>query len=84
MKVYAWHFKDLIRPASREGQSVDKVSLMAKRIYLPTDDILTDYYVIENSLTETIVNNNGESARLAEIRDSLLPKLMSGELSIDG
>jgi len=31
---------------------------------------------------ETILNNENESARLATLRDTLLPRLMSGELSV--
>ena len=77
---HPFYFKDLIRPASREGQSVDKTALMRKIIYLPPDNMLANYDEIESSLAELIQVNNDESARLATLRDTLLPRLMSGEL----
>jgi len=82
IKTHTFYFKDLIRPATREGQSVDKVALMAKIIYLPPDEVLAEYYATEDTLTEMIRLNSEESCRLAEIRDSLMPRLISGDLSV--
>ncbi len=36
-----------------------------------------------NAIMETIKNNSLESRRLAELRDTLLPRLMSGELKVN-
>jgi type I restriction enzyme S subunit len=36
-----------------------------------------------NSLYSMIYNNEQESRRLAELRDTLLPRLMSGELKVN-
>ena len=82
IKAHSLYFKDLIRPATREGQSVDKSALMLKSMYLPPDDVLAEYYAIEDSLTSEIQGNGKESAHLADLRDTLLPRLMSGELSV--
>ena len=82
IKVHSFYFKDLIRPATREGQGVDKAALMLKSIYLPSADVLAEYYIIEDALTTQVREREAESARLAETRDALLPRLMSGELSI--
>jgi type I restriction enzyme S subunit len=82
IKAHSFYFKDLIRPATREGQGIDKAALMMKSIYLPPDSILADYYTIEDSLTTQIRKKQAESVCLAEIRDTLLPRLMSGELSV--
>ena len=81
IKAHSFYFKDLIRPATREGQGVDKTALMLKTIYLPPDKNLADYYAIKDSLTEQIRLNEAEIVRLATLRDMLLPRLMSGELS---
>ena len=81
INAHSLYFKDLIRPATREGQGVDKGALMLKSIYLPPDRILADYYVIEDALTEQMREKEAESARLTALRDTLLPRLMSGELS---
>ncbi|SLM18272.1 Restriction modification system DNA specificity domain protein (fragment) [uncultured spirochete] len=82
IKAHHSYFKDLIRPATREGQGVDKGALMLKSIYLPQNDALADYYAIEDALTAQIREKEVESARLASLRDTLLPRLISGELSV--
>ena len=54
-------------------------------INLPTlgnESIINFCKVVEPIIT-TILNNAKESTRLATLRDTLLPKLMSGELSVD-
>jgi type I restriction enzyme S subunit len=84
IKTHSAYFKDLIRPSTREGQGVDKGALMSKSIYLPSDDVLAEYYAVEDTLIAKISENEEESARLAALRDSLLPRLMSGELSVAG
>lgn len=82
IKAHSFYFKDLIRPATREGQGVDKTALMLKSIYLPPDETLAEYYAIEDSLTDQIREKDAESTRLAALRDALIPKLMSGELAV--
>lgn len=76
------YFHDLIKPASREGQGLDKGILMRKKIYLPDDETLKRYYEIEDSLTATLNVIRQENQKLGEIRDSLLPRLMSGEIDV--
>jgi type I restriction enzyme S subunit len=83
IKMHSSYFKNLIRPATREGQGVDKAALMLKSIYLPPDDVLMKYYVIEDVLTTGIQRNNDESRALAAIRNTLLPGLMSGEIEVE-
>ena len=82
IKANTFYFKDLIRPATREGQGVDKDALMSKSIYLPPDGVLAEYYAIEDALTTGIRENIEESTRLATLRETLLPRLMSGELPV--
>lgn len=76
------YFRDLIKPASREGQGIDKNVLMQKQILLPPFDVLQSYYSIENALTQKIAYNQVENARLAELRDTLLPRLLTGEINV--
>ena len=76
------YFRDLIKPASREGQGIDKNVLMQKQILLPPFDVLQSYYSIENALTQKVAYNQAENARLAELRDTLLPRLMHGEIDV--
>ena len=76
------YFADLIKPASREGQGVDKALLMKKVICIPPSKImdvfLEKYYSIMH-LTEIRIHEN---THLSLLRDTLLPRLMSGEIEI--
>ena len=51
---------------------------------VPTNEVIEKFSKIVNSLYEEFIKNTIESRRLAELRDTLLPRLMSGELSMDG
>lgn len=82
IKANYQYFKDLIKPASREGQGIDKNALMKKAILVPPQDVLEKYYHIERKLVEMAHHVLEENERLAEIRDTLLPKLMSGEIDV--
>jgi type I restriction enzyme S subunit len=61
--------------------SMTTAVLNALEIMLPSDESLASFEVAVNPMFLQIQANNAESARLAELRDSLLPRLMSGELS---
>ena len=82
MKAKIAEFNSLIGTAAREGQSLDKGQLMQKKIYVPTKDVLQDFFAHYVPIMESIHNTEQESSRLAQLRDALLPKLMSGELKI--
>jgi len=49
---------------------------------LPTDDVLNKFDKIVKPIFSMILSKTRESKRLIEIRDTLLPKLMSGELDV--
>lgn len=57
--------------------------LKAMKIALPIKKILLDFDKIIVSLFFQIENNTKESRRLAQLRDTLLPRLMSGELKVN-
>lgn len=76
-------FKDLIKPASREGQGIDKVALMQKTLLLPSKETLDKYYEMESVYTSIMKQLQAENKTLTEIRDELLPKLMSGEIDVE-
>ena len=79
---YMPYFKDIIKPASREGQGIDQNVLMIKQIYVPPDNIFNEFYQIDNNFNNLIDLNNNEIDKLTELRDTLLPKLMSGEIDV--
>ena len=49
---------------------------------LPTDDVLNKFDKIVKPIFSMILSKTRESKRLIEIKDTLLPKLMSGELDV--
>lgn len=51
-------------------------------IYLPTANEIREFNCLVKPMFEKIVSRTYENALLAEMRDSLLPKLMSGELDV--
>ena len=51
-------------------------------IVVPCDNVLNVFQSVADSLFEEIDNNHHQSTILAKIRDSLLPKLMSGEIEV--
>lgn len=50
--------------------------------YLPTEDVLKKFDGLVQPIFSMILSKTREIKRLAEIRDTLLPKLMSGELDV--
>lgn len=49
---------------------------------LPTDEVLNEFDEIIKPIFSMILSKTRESKRLTEIRDTLLPRLMSGELDV--
>lgn len=52
------------------------------QIALPTQEIVSDFCKIVTPMYDMIAQNTCENRKLAVFRDSLLPKLMSGELDV--
>jgi len=83
---FVFHFvksKDLA--SLNAGSAVPSMTtdiLNAMELYIPAADTLTKFEGIVAPMYQTIQQNTLESSELAELRDSLLPKLMSGELDV--
>lgn len=52
------------------------------KIIRPLDNVLLEYEELATPLFNMIESNQQESRRLAELRDTLLPRLMSGEIKV--
>lgn len=52
------------------------------QITLPTEEILDKFDELTEPILDQIVANRLENRRLAELRDALLPKLMTGEIEV--
>ena len=61
---------------------IGKKDFDAFEIILPDEATLDSFDSITAPMIEQIVNNRLQNKRLAVLRDTLLPKLMSGELDV--
>ena len=62
--------------------SINKKTLSAIQILLPSDGIVEQFNNIASSFDDRIRSLSDENSRLSSLRDTLLPRLMSGELEI--
>ena len=60
----------------------DKQQIMTYPVVLPSEEELAGFNTIASPLLEQIYSNRAENKRLSILRDTLLPKLMSGELNV--
>ena len=83
---FVFHFvksKDLA--SLNAGSAVPSMTtdiLNAMELSIPDADSLTKFETIVAPMYRAIQQNTQESGKLAELRDSLLPQLMSGELDV--
>lgn len=62
--------------------SINKKTLSTIQILLPSDGIVEQFNNIASSFDNRIRSLSDESSRLSLLRDTLLPRLMSGELEV--
>lgn len=60
----------------------NKTDFKNTSVLIPPKDILTRFHETVAPMFETISQRQAETSRLAELRDTLLPQLMSGELDV--
>lgn len=88
-KHFAWLWTNAHMDAIKQKangstfQEISKSSFRTIPILLPNDALLSAFEAVIAPLLDQIVSNEEESRGLAETRDFLLPKLMSGELRVD-
>jgi len=56
--------------------------LITPQFILPSDELIQQFEKIVSPMFEMMENNEQQSLTLAQIRDALLPKLMSGEIEV--
>ena len=63
-------------------QHINKQNIEQLVISLPKHDVICKYKKLVNPIYSKITNNCFENEQLTQLRDTLLPKLMSGEIDI--
>ena len=82
--LYADRFFDFMVAGSKGTKMPrgDKQQIMTYPVYIPTESELTAFADFATPILSQIHGNNEENARLEHLRDTLLPKLMSGEIDV--
>ena len=87
--VYQWtkyHLDNFIRIAKDKAVTMGHIKrgeLDKAKVIIPDSDNLTRIDALMDPIFNQIISNEIESRRLATLRDTLLPKLMSGELKVN-
>ena len=63
-------------------QEISKNNFRPLRVVVPSDPVLTSFTRLAVSLYRQLAENERESRSLAQLRDTLLPKLISGEVRV--
>lgn len=73
-----------LRSRANSGVQVNLSSseIKASQTVLPSEEVNNAFSEITLPMFEIIINNQLENQRLAQLRDTLLPKLMSGEIDV--
>ncbi|MCI6225390.1 MAG: restriction endonuclease subunit S [Bacteroidales bacterium] len=77
--------KDYLQNLGRGGTTtlnVNTKTFSSILIAIPQKDVVINFHQIVSPIFKTIENNIQENQRLAALRDTLLPKLMSGEIKL--
>lgn len=74
------HIEKCLAGSTQKYISLGELRKMS--IYSPTTDEIREFNYLVKPMFEEIISHTYENALLAEMRDTLLPKLMSGELDV--
>lgn len=75
--------QSLVTGTSKSHQRAQMNYVMSIDTIIPTDSILQKFQEHTSVLFDRILANRRETSTLADLRDTLLPKLLSGEIRID-
>ena len=75
--------QSLITGTSPSHQRAQRTAVMKIQIIVPSNIILRAFETNTSSLLTRLLSNRRESSMLAQMRDTLLPKLLSGEIRVE-
>lgn len=76
---------DEIRQFNDEGTvfgSIGKADFLALQITIPPDEVINQFQTIAKPIDDKVIENCKQINTLEKLRDTLLPKLMSGEVRV--
>ena len=62
--------------------NISASDIMSIPCVIPSQDAINDFNNMSQPLFDLIIRNQRENQNLSELRNALLPKLMSGELDV--
>lgn len=74
------NFKRIAKDKAVTMGHIKRVELDKAQVVVPSSQQLSEFTTVFSPIFDKIISIQKESARLAALRDALLPKLMSGEL----
>lgn len=80
--LYLWLRNTHIHGTGTTQQQLTVPNFRKTEIILPTKEEMASFTDVVSPLFETMWANQEENVKLADLRDALLPRLMSGELDI--
>ena len=82
---FKWSYGQVLIQSIKGGSAqpkFNKTDFKNLSFMLPPNSLLQKFHNIVSTIFEMITNNITENQKLTQIRDNLLPKLMSGEIDI--
>ena len=77
-----YNYSDL-GSTSSIATAINSKIVKSVKIGIPSDEQLNKFNNLTSAMFKTIKNNESENIKLSELRDTLLPKLMNGEIDLD-
>jgi hypothetical protein len=77
------YYMDILKPGAREGKPIDRDYLLQRPLLVPGIAVQRAFLAKIQPWTDKFEANQSESHTLANLRDTLLPELLSGKLRIN-
>ena len=87
-KEYTFHLINSSIDAFKRAATGSVISGISRKdienilVKIPTENEIKKYHTIQNPIFDKLENNRIEITKLSNLRDTLLPKLMSGEIDV--
>ncbi len=62
--------------------SINKSNFENIEVYIPSKEIISEFETFVNPIDDKILENTNQIQTLTQLRDTLLPKLMSGQIEV--